>query len=315
MESCKLSIVMPVYNSALYLNESINSILLQTYCNFELIIVNDGSSDDSERICMEYLKSDSRVKLINKKNEGVSSARNDGLDSANGDILLFVDSDDILEPNALQIIVDNIGDNDILCFGYKQLYKDKRINFLYDESLSGKEQFEKMVVMSDKVAGYLWNKVFRTSIIKENKLKLNKDLHYCEDMVFVVQYLKYCKKVRYINKCLYLYRMRKSSVSFNFFDKKNISILNSNNYLINMINDKMLINKLKYNYILNYYRLKKNIPKDFNVKKEILNKEKEILKLENLSLKNKIQFFLVKKVNWLYRILREIKNKKLNLYE
>ena len=205
----KISIIIPIYNAEKYLQECLDSILCQDYQNYEIILINDGSSDDSERICMEYLKSDSRVKLINKKNEGVSSARNDGLDSANGDILLFVDSDDILEPNALQIIVDNIGDNDILCFGYKQLYKDKRINFLYDKPLSGKEQFEKMVVMSDKVAGYLWNKVFRISIIKENKLKLNKDLHYCEDMVFVVQYLKYCKKVRYINKCLYLYRMRK----------------------------------------------------------------------------------------------------------
>ena len=312
----KISIIIPIYNAEKYLVECISSIIYQKYQNIELLLINDGSSDNSEIICQNYVNKDKRVKLINKKNGGVSSARNVGISNSTGTIILFVDSDDQLKNGALQTIADSIDNNDILCYGYKEIYKKNSNNILLKENnLNNKDLFLKSVYLDKAVGGYLWNKCFRADIIKKNKILFDTNLHFCEDLVFVVEYLKYCKKVHYLNKLLYMYRMRKSSVTYNFFNKKNVSLLNSYKRLINDTNDVEVSNNLRYNYLLNYYKLKKLISKDFLIDKDIINNEKSILKNANLSIKELLTFYLIKHFNLLYRFFRNEKNKKLNLFD
>ena len=310
-----VSIIIPVYNAEKYLNECLNSILKQSYINYEVVMINDGSRDKSKQICEKFCRINSRFKLISQKNSGVSKARNVGIRNSTGEIIMFVDSDDFLKKDSVQTIVENIRNYDLLCFGYSEFYKDRKKAILYDGNLDDKNIFKKNVFMSKAIGGYLCNKAFKKSIIIKNNLLLDEKLHYCEDLVFVVEYLKYCEKVHYLNKPLYMYRMRKSSVSYNFFNKKNVTLLNSYKKLINYTDDIDVFNRLKYNYLVSYYKLKKFVPKNFFVDEDIINNEKSILKNANLSIKELLTFYLIKHFNLLYRFLRNEKNKKLNLFD
>lgn len=103
-----ISIVIPIYNAEKYLEECLNSIKNQTYKNFEVIMVNDGSKDDSETICMNFLRSDSRFRYLKKENAGVSSARNVGLDNVEGDYITFIDADDWVDENYLELLIATV---------------------------------------------------------------------------------------------------------------------------------------------------------------------------------------------------------------
>ena len=123
----KISIIIPIYNTALYLNKCLDSIINQTYKNIEIILINDGSKDNSLKICQEYTFRDNRIILINKQNAGVSQARNDGIKIASGDYIMFVDSDDWLELNTIEICVNEIKNYDLLLFPYIREFKDRSI--------------------------------------------------------------------------------------------------------------------------------------------------------------------------------------------
>lgn len=312
----KVSIIIPVYNAGKYLNDCINSIINQKYNNLEIILINDGSTDNSSKICEEYANNDKRVKLINQKNQGVSVARNKGLDIASGDIIMFVDSDDMMTDTTVADVVSEMNNCDLLCFGYSELYKDKKIEIVSSSEIIDKKDFENRIILNNQIGGYLWNKAFLKSIIEKNNIKFNEEIHFCEDLLFVINYFKYCKKLFYKNKSLYLYRMRKSSVSFDFFNKKNISILKSYEKLIETYSDNpVLSNNLKYNYLLCYYKMKNIIPSEYKRNSQIISQEKNILKSINLSLSEKIKYFIIKRLNFLYKVFRKNKLSKLNLFD
>ena len=128
MSNYAVSIVVPVYNAEKYLPKCIDSILNQTFKNFELILVNDGSKDNSLIICEDYKVSDRRIKVINKKNEGVSIARNIGINSAKGKYIMFIDSDDWIESNMVEKMYDAIQNSDIAICGSKTVEKNKIID-------------------------------------------------------------------------------------------------------------------------------------------------------------------------------------------
>ena len=316
MKKCKLSIILPVYNSELYLEDCIDSILSQTYLDFELIIINDGSTDNSKLICEKYRDKDDRIVLINKENGGVSSARNLGLQIAKGDLVMFIDSDDLFMANTLSTIISNFDNTDLLCFGFNELYLDATKEVLCCHNINNKEDFLNRVILSHEIGGYLWNKVYKRQIIISNSIQFDESIHYCEDLIFVTDYLGYCRNVKYIKKTLYNYRMRRNSVSFNFLSKKNVSILKAYEKLITKYETDLLLNNfLKYSYIVNYYKLKSIIPKTFIENKEILKEERKIINQLNLSNKEKLRFFLTKYLNWLYRVISQCKNKKVKLFE
>ena len=171
MTQPKISIIVPVYNSEKYLCGCIDSILSQSFRDFELILVDDGSRDSSQRICDDYAQKDSRVKVIHKENGGVSSARNAGLSAVRGGYLCFLDSDDTLEPDALQLMYQSISNEnvDLVIAGYNRYDEDGTKIFGMSNSavelISHEAALEEMYTpRSGNYQGYLWNKLFRKSI-------------------------------------------------------------------------------------------------------------------------------------------------------
>ena len=126
MVSNKVSVVIPVYNVEKYLRECVDSVLIQSYTDLEIILVDDGATDSSGKICDEYVATDKRVKVIHKENGGLSSARNIGLDSSTGQYVYFLDSDDYIEPNTIKVLINTIRESeaDFVFFDGHIFYED-----------------------------------------------------------------------------------------------------------------------------------------------------------------------------------------------
>lgn len=136
----KISIVVPIYNAEKYLERCIQSILVQTYSDFEVLLINDGSKDNSIKICQQYEKKDNRIKVIDKKNEGVSQTRNQGIKIARGKYIQFIDSDDFIEPNMLEEMLEKAEKEevDVCICGFQYTYEkgDKNVNYQASEQVS-----------------------------------------------------------------------------------------------------------------------------------------------------------------------------------
>lgn len=199
MDSNKLpliSIIVPVYNVELYLNRCIDSILAQTLQNFELILVNDGSTDYSPSICDEYSKKDSRIKVIHKKNARVASARNDGIKKAIGKYISLIDSDDWIEPNMLDKMYCKAKEFDldfVMCdFTKKGVTEEFTVSQPIEEGYYDKEKIIKKLfsslIMFENIEFPAtisnWTCLFKREFLIENKLYYDEDIHYCEDSIF-----------------------------------------------------------------------------------------------------------------------------------
>lgn len=182
----KISVIIPVYNVETYLQKCVDSILGQTYKDFELLLINDGSTDSSPMICDNYAKQDSRVKVFHKENEGVSRTRNFGLEKAEGDWVWFVDSDDYAEPDTLQRFVDVVSDHpdiDIYKFGFDMEGSNKNMTFQASEPVLLTSTSRMILELETNCyTGFLWNTIFRRSVIGNKKF--NEDISYCEDHLF-----------------------------------------------------------------------------------------------------------------------------------
>ena len=223
-----ISIVIPIYNAEKYLEECLNSIKSQTYKNFEVIMVNDGSKDDSETICMNFLRSDSRFRYLKKANGGVSSARNLGLDNVKGDYITFIDADDWVDENYLELLITTVKKNhsDIVVSSYKQF---NNIDVFYLRSYTIQEKyllnFEKMdrddfltifpklmsinVCFNNAVA-----KLFRKELV--NNLRFDTSIKYGEDLDFYFRLYLNVDSISYVDEPTYVYRMHGDSTTSNF---------------------------------------------------------------------------------------------------
>lgn len=202
-----ISVIVPVYNTERYLERCIQSILAQIYTDFELLLIDDGSTDSSGVICERYAELDSRVRVFHKENGGASSARNVGLDNARGEFVGFVDADDYVLPEFLSNFINICNGEDLLVQGIipdysiSSEYIIKKASFEYNGNiqdwmigLSGREMF-----------GALWNKLFKRSIIEFNKLRLNETFRFLEDEEFLLRYLTLSESVCSISKSGYVY--------------------------------------------------------------------------------------------------------------
>ena len=209
------SIILPVYNGEAYLTECIDSILRQTVTDFELIIVNDGSTDDSLSISSKSASADERIKIIDKANEGVSIARNVALAVAKGKYIYFVDSDDVLEENCLELFWEVLKKNDVdivradyQAIGRKRepLFVNKKffIRKRHANALLSPSLFYQKILMNEF---FLWVCVFKRSIIVENRLGFIPNCRFMEDAAFIIAYLRYCKAAYYIPQYVYSYRI------------------------------------------------------------------------------------------------------------
>lgn len=182
----KISVVVAVYNSEQYLPECIDSIIRQTYRNLEIILVDDGSTDKSSDICDHYEKIDKRIRVIHQMNQGVSAARNCGLDLATGDLISFVDSDDTLDEDMYELLVDLIEKYhaDIAHCGYKHIVGDE-IRLVHDTKevvVQEHDEALKCLVGGHLFVGSLWNKIYKKELIGDLKFRL--DLKINEDILY-----------------------------------------------------------------------------------------------------------------------------------
>lgn len=221
-----ISIIVPVYNSELYLKKCLESIISQTYKNIEIICVDDNSSDHSFKILQEYEKKDQRLKVIHKENEGVSLARNAGLDVAQGDYILFVDSDDWIDKSTCEVALEKVLEEtaDLVMWSYirergTEGYK-KQI-FDCDIVFEGKDVQEKLHrrmigIVDDELAHpenadalcTVWGKLYCRSIISANCIRFYdiRKIGTYEDGLFNLEYLKYVQKAIFLNQYFYHYR-------------------------------------------------------------------------------------------------------------
>ena len=201
----QITIIVPVYNTEKYLHRCIDSILAQTFTDFELLLVDDGSKDNSGTICDEYAAKDSRVRVFHKENGGVSSARNLGLDNAQGEWITFVDSDDWLEKNALyNLIVINNAD---LIIGAMHFEHDNVIGVFPDiRRLEGRMLD---LLLAENIDHHSISgpcaKLFKRSIINNNLLRFSESLTFGEDAFFVKQYIEQSLSIRATDALCYHY--------------------------------------------------------------------------------------------------------------
>ena len=214
----KVSIIVPVFNTSARLRKCLDSILNQTLKNFEVIIINDGSNDDSEEIIKEYLyKNKELIKYISKKNEGVSKARNLGIKMANTDYLLFVDSDDYIDSKLLEILMPYINEKiDVIKFKLQEVDEEnnilKRIEGPIFEKIDGQDAFNKLFckdVLIDSPCCYL----FKKKIFEKNGFEFQKKYH--EDFGLIPLVLLKAKNVVSIKNYLYNYVQAENSITRN----------------------------------------------------------------------------------------------------
>lgn len=202
-----VSIIVPVYNVERYLRRAVNSILNQTYKNLEIILVDDGSPDNCPKICDEYSQLDSRVKVIHKVNEGVSSARNIGLDNASGELITFLDSDDWVDDRIIEIIVNTLISRkcDAVCVGINIVNgKDdvvRRFEIEKDEVLSGIDVAKKML-RDTFPYNFCYGKIFKRELFESVRFPEGR---LYEDMATTYKAMSKARRVYLLSECLYYY--------------------------------------------------------------------------------------------------------------
>lgn len=225
-----ISIVIPVYNTEKYLDKCVGSIVNQTFENLEIILVDDGSSDNCPVMCDEWGKKDDRIKVIHKKNGGVSSARNAGLNIAKGDYIAFVDGDDWVDTNTYEVAFDMISSNysDLVVFSLLNEYDTETDQYIdsYDVNVCNQSELFNLILDTDYVCGYACNKLFKKTLI--DKLRFNEKLFCCEDIDFCTRYAMNCNKVAYTTAKFYHYRQRNDSMTGEYkYSVRKLSILDA----------------------------------------------------------------------------------------
>lgn len=214
-ESVNISIIMPVYNVEDYLSDCLESIDRQTYRDFELIIIDDGSTDKSGMICDLFCEKHPYSRVVHSINGGVSRARNIGLDCANGKYIVYVDSDDILAECYLEALLSLMKDSndEMALIAYENESVDKLDSFMAIEKRCtvSAEYIIDNIIRNKEIGGYLWNKMFNRALIEREHLRFLEDVVIWEDVYFVLQYLKLIDMVEMCNAKYYFYRPRSSS--------------------------------------------------------------------------------------------------------
>jgi len=205
----KVSIIIPVYNSARHLEKCLNSVVKQTYDDIEIIIVNDGSTDDSKKICESFKSTYKNIKLINQENSGQATARNKGIQVSTGENIQFVDSDDTIDFDMTQKLVNSINDEiQLVICGYRKIQADKIIdNFPGIYGTKDIKDFLNIfcVYFENLVINSSCNKLYVSEVIKKNALNFDPDIRLGEDFFFNLQYIQKCKKICVIKDVLYNY--------------------------------------------------------------------------------------------------------------
>lgn len=302
----KVSIIIPVYNAGKYLKYTLESVVEQTYNNLEIIVIDDGSTDNSENIIRTFLN-DKRMRYIKQNNSGVSSARNKGIKVSTGDYLVFVDSDDILEKNAINLMVKSINQYDMVMCGYRYIGKKncklKKINMSFNDfNLIVNEILYKKKKYNNINFRTVWGNLYKAEIIKDNFIFFEKDVKYFEDGIFNIKYCRCCKNILINSEIVYQYRVTSDSCisqtkkNLLEHDKNKLRVLNNLN--LNKENknslDKMIF-EMFIDYALNASKINNNYTSKNDISaKEIYFNNITMREIYGLRLKHQIMFLLYK---------------------
>lgn len=272
MKNAKISIIVPIYNAEKTINRCIDSVLKQTYTNFELIIINDGSLDKSDKICENYARKDSRIQVIHKKNGGVSSARNIGINLTTGEYITFIDSDDYILEHFLEHLISVKAD--LVVSGFKDMpHPNGNETYLPDALYKNNDittflnrEIDSMLFKSP------WGKLFKTDLIRKNNLSFDENISFGEDSVFMLQYLCLCTSIaitshtdyRYFVPTFSKYQISHSNFRytiqkkiFEFKKLKEIKKLTKNTYLsteLHSIVSRLLATEINKKYTITGYK-------------------------------------------------------------
>jgi glycosyltransferase involved in cell wall biosynthesis len=222
-----VSVIVPVYNVGEYIEKCINSIINQTYSNLEILLINDGSTDNSPRICAEYAKKDIRIKLIHKENGGLSDARNVGLDVARGKYILFVDSDDYISEELVEILHSSMVKNrcDISTCQYEIFYAHSlpRVNMNKNVTkiLLSEKALEDMLYQKN-ITNSAWGKLYKKSLFEDVRYPVG---HNYEDLATTYKIFSKSDRIAVNNYIGYFYLQRSTSIMNSGFDKRRLDSL------------------------------------------------------------------------------------------
>lgn len=249
----KLSIIVPVYNAEKYLSRCLDSIINQTFKDFELLIVNDGSTDNSKDIINEYVNNDIRVKAFHVNNGGVSKARNIGINNASGDYIAFVDSDDYIKPNMYEKLIDVLNKHNVeivtsnLLINGKEIKNNIKPNIVYTK----KRVYEEVLPLftyDNSIGTYEFkNKIIIKELLEKNNIRFNEGFSYQEDLMFMIEMFFNANSLYYIDEVFYEYYPISFGLYSSYRENGGMKFIEAHK-LINLLISEYSININKYNY-------------------------------------------------------------------
>lgn len=319
MKNDLITIIIPIYNAEKYLKMCLDSVVKQTYKNLEIILINDGSTDGSDKICDNYAKKDRRVNVIHKKNSGQSDCKNIGTSIAKGKYITYVDSDDFIDDKYIEYLYYLIKkDNcDMSITGYEVIHNDgkKEKTCNHEKILTPEETLEKYLYFNG-INSASWAKLYKTSIAKKVKYPIVKCF---EDDATVYKLISLCNKISIGNTQMYHYIIRKNSVTTSRFDENKLYLLTAvdemQNYLLPLYpNLKKAIIRRKINARFSTLcRLINSNEKNQKIEKDLIdyinNNKKYILSDKNTPKRDKIAIFILSINKHLFKICWKIYQK------
>lgn len=293
-----ISVIVPIYNTSEYLPECLDSIVGQTYRELEIILVDDGSTDASGRIADVYAAKDGRIRVIHKKNGGVTAARNTGIDHATGTYVAFVDSDDAIHPLYFETLIRNIEQADAdICFCISHIigYPEKE-NKTVTKYLLSRQEGLRHLLLSD-MFGCAVNKMYRAKLW--DGLRIRADIVINEDLLTNFQLFSRADRILFFDDNLYLYRHREGSASRSGFNRKQLDTIKVNRIILDSVTDPNLtaIALKRYCGVLSSCHRSTVLTSDFEhdrkkIEAAIRNETSRFLTNPHLSLKKKCELLL-----------------------
>lgn len=246
----KISVIIISFNIEKYISQCLDSVILQKKINLEIIVVDDGSTDNTQEIIKQYADKDSRIKVVfNNENLGVSESRNIGIQKATGDYIHFVDGDDMVVNNCYEVLCNKLlqhqGEVDTIMFAYSRFKENKIIDRPFSNKISNQtfsSVAEKKFLIKNKPGVTVWNKLYKRSFLISSNLNFAKGLIY-EDILWFWQTILSAKSILVLNQCLYKYRIRQDSIMNGVNNKKLLNVISVNNRVFDYVEQANLINE------------------------------------------------------------------------
>ena len=219
-----ISVIIPIYNVEQYLRRCLDSVLRQERISIEVILVDDGSTDTSGKICDEYAVKHENVHCLHVKNGGPATAKNKGYELAKGRYVAFIDSDDEIRSDMFYTMIDlgDANDSDIVCCNYMQVNEDgctEHLNHTSEEYTLNQSDAIKALLVKDRIYSQCWTKIYRRNMLEEHNIRNPEGLKTDEDFIFNIQAFAVARRVSVVDKPLYIYTHRSSSLSKDYFNK------------------------------------------------------------------------------------------------